>query len=648
VVDDRGAMKEPASSHRRAEGEATPQDPAGPGLPTVPRSRPPAGRSPVDDTGPAGSANGLAGRRSRGDPSQAADIPAWRVLLAYARPYRLTLVVGGLLSLATGAVGLALPLTAKRLVDDLAQDRSVTEALVWLAVLALANAGLGALGSYVLDRAAESVVLDARRRLVSHLVWLRIPAVDRSEPGDLMARVTADTTLLREVTTQSLVSAVTNTLMLLATITVMALLDPLLLVVTVAVLGGAQVVTGVVVPRISRAASRAQESVGAMGTALERVLGAMRTVKASGAEQRQAQRVDQAATQAWQAGVRAARWEALAGNTAGLAIQVSFIVVLGLGGARVASGAIEVGTLIAFLLYLYYLLPPMQGLIGAASQYQVGAAAVTRIRQAEQLPAEPDRAPAEPPQPGAAPAAVAFDQVHFRYRPELPEAHRGLSFTVPPRGMTAFVGPSGAGKTTVFSLIERFYEATSGRVLVDGREVRDWSLAELRAAIGYVEQDAPVLSGTLRENLLLGAPHASEDELAQVLGTTRLDGQVARLPDGLDTLVGHRGTRLSGGERQRVAIARALLRRPRLLLLDEATSQLDAVNEAALRDTIAEAARTTTVLVVAHRLSTVTMADRIVVIDAGRVRAVGTHAELLGADPLYAELAATQFLVPAD
>src|SRR5215203_3167487 len=138
-----------------------------------------------------------------------------------------------------------------------------------------------------------------------------------------------------------------------------------------------------------------------MGTALERVLGAMRTVKASGAEQREAQRVDQAATQAWQAGVGAAKWEALAGNTAGLAIQVSFIVVLGLGGARVASGAIDVGTLIAFLLYLYYLLPPMQGLVGAASQYQVGAAAVARIRHAEQLPAEPDRAPAEPPRPGA-------------------------------------------------------------------------------------------------------------------------------------------------------------------------------------------------------------------------------------------------------
>jgi ABC-type multidrug transport system fused ATPase/permease subunit len=428
----------------------------------------------------------------------------------------------------------------------------------------------------------------------------------------------------------------------------MALLDPLLLGVTVAVLGGAQAVIRLVVPRISRAAKDAQASVGVMGAALERALGHLRTVKASGAERRERGRVDRAATDAWRAGVRAAKWEALAGNTAGLAVQTSFIVVLGLGGARVTSGAIDVGTLIAFLLYLYYLMPPMSELIGAVSQYQVGAAAVARIQAVHNLPVEPDSRPeAEPPKPGGPPASVRLDQVHFRYRPELLEAHRGLRFTVPPRGMTAFVGPSGAGKTTVFSLIERFYEPDAGRVLVDGRDVRDWPLGELRAAIGYVEQDAPVLSGTLRENLMFGAPDASDDDLRAVLRTTRLDGQVARLPDGLDTLVGHRGTRLSGGERQRVAIARALLRRPRLLLLDEATSQLDAVNEAALRDTIAEAARTTTVLVVAHRLSTVTMADRIIVIDSGRVRAVGTHAELLDADPLYAELAATQFLTAA-
>jgi ATP-binding cassette subfamily C protein len=309
---------------------------------------------------------------------------------------------------------------------------------------------------------------------------------------------------------------------------------------------------------------------------------------------------------------------------------------------------------------------PIQLLEEAASQYQVAAAAVARIQEAERLPVEPADPPARLARPGPAaatrpasagqaasavpvpPATVAFEQVQFRYRPELPEVHHGVSFTIPPRGMTAFVGPSGAGKTTVFSLIERFYEPDSGRVLLDGTEVSDWPISQLRAAIGYVEQDAPVLSGSLRENLLLGAPNATEAEVAEVLRITRLTALVARLPDGLETAVGHRGTRLSGGERQRVAIGRALLRRPRLLLLDEATSQLDALNEAALRETVAETALMTTVLVVAHRLSTVTMADRIIVMDAGQVKAVGTHAELVASDPLYAELAATQFLASVD
>jgi ATP-binding cassette subfamily C protein len=292
-------------------------------------------------------------------------------------------------------------------------------------------------------------------------------------------------------------------------------------------------------------------------------------------------------------------------------------------------------------------MPPIQQVITAVSEYLVGAAAVARITEAQRLPVEPPSEPAASPPARTGPAAVRFERVRFRYRPELPEVHHGVSFTIPPGGMTAFVGPSGAGKTTVFSLIERFYDPVSGRVLIDGTHVQDWQLAGLRAAIGYVEQDAPALSGTLRENLLLGAPQASDDEVAGVLRVTRLDGLAGRLPAGLDTQIGHRGTRLSGGERQRVAIARALLRRPRLLLLDEATSQLDAVNEAALRDTIAEAARSVTVLVVAHRLSTVTMADQIIVMDAGQVRATGTHAEPVAADPLYAELAATQFLATA-
>ncbi|CAL9644268.1 Multidrug resistance ABC transporter ATP-binding_permease protein BmrA [Streptomyces sp. enrichment culture] len=573
--------------------------------------------------------------------------PAWRLLVSYVRPHRWGLLAGALLSLVTGATGLALPLVARELIDDLAHDRAVTGALLLMSALVIGNTVLGAVGSYVLRRAAESVVLGARRTLSSYLLRLRIAAVDRTEPGDLMARITSDTTLLREVTTDSLIGLGTGGLTLLATVALMGWVEPVLLAVTLGVLAVAGTLLGVVVPRIRRASKRAQEAVGVMGASLERVLGALRTVKASGAEPREERTLHDAARESWRMSVRAAKWSAAAGNTAGLAMQLAFITVLAVGGARVATGAIDIGTLVAFLLFVFYLMAPISQVVGAVTQYRAGSAALARIQEALRLPAEPAAPPAALPSPGAAPAAVAFEDVRFRYAEDLPYVHHGVTFSVPPQGLTAFVGPSGAGKTTVFSLIERFYDPESGVITVDGRDVADWALPELRAAIGYVEQDAPVLSGSLRDNLLLGNPDADEDALTRVLKTTRLDGLVARLPQGLDTLVGHRGTKLSGGERQRVAIARALLRRPRLLLLDEATSQLDAVNEAALRDTVADVARTTTVLVVAHRLSTVTAADRIVVMDAGRVRAVGTHRELVTSDPLYGELAATQFLATA-
>jgi ABC-type multidrug transport system fused ATPase/permease subunit len=331
------------------------------------------------------------------------------------------------------------------------------------------------------------------------------------------------------------------------------------------------------------------------------------------------------------------------------------------GGARVASGDMSIGDLIAFLLYLFYLADPITAASQGATQLQQGLAAVRRIDAVATLPVEEDEGaaaaastPAPPASPTAAatappasldgtPPLVVFDRVSFGYRPDRPEVLHEVSFEVPAHGVTAIVGPSGAGKTTLFALLERFYDADAGTIRFRGRELAAWPRAGLRGQIGYVEQEAPVLAGTLRDNLLYAAPGAGEEALRAVLAEARLEELVARLPDGLDTEIAARGASLSGGERQRIAIARALLRHPALLLLDEAASQLDAVNEMALRDTVARAGETRAVLAIAHRLSTVVSARRIVVLEAGRVRATGTHAELVQSDALYAELAATQF-----
>ena len=499
---------------------------------------------------------------------------------------------------------------------------------------------------WLLERTAERVVLGARRDLAARLLRLRLTAFDREAPGDLVARATSDSTLLGSVASTALVQLLAGTVTLVAAIVLMGVVDLVLLGVTVGVLVVVGSAVAVVLPRIMRATERQQEAVGALGAALERTLGGLRTVKASGAEERETRAMSAAAEQAYRRGMESAGYQAVVGTATGLMVQVAFLAVLGVGGARVASGDLAVADLIAFLLYLFYLTEPIASVAQGVTQLQQGLAAVKRIDAIAELPVEDETGEREPAGGRVAPAnepLVAFEAVSFRYRGDRPQALHEVSFEVPSRGVTAIVGPSGAGKTTLFALLERFYEPDSGAIRFAGRDLGTWPRAALRGQIGYVEQEAPVLAGTLRDNLLYAAPEAGDEALRAVLREARLEDLVARLPDGLDTEVAHRGATLSGGERQRIAIARALLRRPALLLLDEAVSQLDAVNEMALRDTVTRAAERCAVLAIAHRLSTVVSASRIVVLEHGRVRASGTHAELVQADELYAELAATQF-----
>lgn len=573
---------------------------------------------------------------------------SWRAIAGYARPYWKTLIAGGVLLTVGGFVGLAQPLIARRIVDSLGNDETIRDPIILLIGFIVIGALITAFGSYLLERTAESVVRGARMRLIDKILWLRLPSMERTQPGDLMSRVSSDTTLLRQAATYGFVQGLTQSILLIGIVIMMGYLDLVLLGVTIGVLALMGIIVTFAVPRIQRATKAAQESVGVIGANLERVLGAFRTVKASGAEPRERDEMAAATQDAWGHGVEVAKWQAIAGTAAWGSVQIAFLVVLGVGGARVANGSIPVSTLVAFLLYLFYLVGPIGQLVGAVVQFQQGSAALSRID--EVLTLEDERAETLIPtaaSPGG-PVSVEFDEVWFRYRPELEPVLKGVSFDIPPRGMTALVGPSGAGKTTIFSLIERFYIPEQGAIRLDGEDVAAIPLPRLRGMIGYVEQDAPVLAGTLRDNLRFAAPDVSDADILEAMERTRLTALLGRLPDGLDTSVGHRGLTLSGGERQRIAIARAFLRRPRLLLLDEATSQLDALNELALRETISDIARETTVLVVAHRLSTVTLADRIIVLDAGQVRAVGTHEQLVDLDELYRELAATQLLAVRD
>ncbi len=563
-----------------------------------------------------------------------------RALLVHVRPHRRTLVVAAVLGLLGAAAGLAQPLAAREVIEALGADESLAKPLVILSALVAAAAVVTAVHFWLLERTAQRIVLRAREALTGRVLRLRMSELDRLAPGDLVARATSDTTLLGEVASTGLVQLFNGTIALVGAVVLMAILDVPLLLVTLVVLALIAGSVGVILPRIMRATERAQAAVGEMGSVLERVLGAIRTVKASGAEGREAAALDQAAGNAYAEGMRNARYQALVGTSTGLAVQVAFLAVLGVGGARVADGSLAVGDLIAFLLYLFYISDPIAGIASGAVQLQAGIAAVRRLQEVETLAVEEDES-LTAAAAGDGPL-TRFDEVGFRYRDEGPMVLEGVSFEIPARGLFALVGPSGAGKTTLFALLERFYDPLEGSISLAGRDLRAWPRAELRAAIAYVEQEAPVLAGTLRDNLLYAAPEATEEELRAAVAATRLDGLVATLPDGLETEIGARGTTLSGGERQRIAIARALLRSPRLLLLDEASSQLDAVNEAALRAAVAAAAAERAVVAIAHRLSTVVAADRILLIEAGRVRAQGTHAELVEGDELYRELAATQ------
>ncbi|MFJ8085680.1 ABC transporter ATP-binding protein [Streptomyces sp. NPDC096205] len=561
--------------------------------------------------------------------------------------HRTTITAATVLTLAASALGLAQPLVAKQVVDASTGAGPVGASLLLLGALFAAEAATGALGRFLLEYTGEGVVRHLRHSLVNRLLRLEMREYGRHRGGDLIARVTADTTLLREVVSQALVDLVTGALAAAGALALMAWIDPLLLlVVTVTVLAAATVVASLL-SRIRTASESMQGAVGAIAADLERALGALPMVRVHRAEDREAARIGARVEEARDAGVRTARYAAVMSSAVELAVQGSFLLVLVIGGLRVSSGQDRsLGDLVAFLLYASYLVLPLSSVFRAAGLIQRGMGAHRRVDEVMALPEEPVDVRAVPDTPrgeaGDAPA-LRLDGVRFAYRPGQPVLD-GVTFSVPRRGQVALVGPSGAGKTTIFALIARFYEPDAGTLYFDGHPAARLDRRTCRARIAVVDQDNHVVHGTLHDNITYGVPDATAADVERVLLLTRLHAVAERLPGGLHGAVGEHGAALSGGERQRVALARALLTGPRILLLDEPTSHLDAANEAALTAALREISRTCAVLVIAHRLSTVQHADRIVVLDAGRVIAQGRHEELLVTSDVYRTLAESQTL----
>lgn len=589
----------------------------------------PARHSPaVDDTG-----NQLKSASSTTKPLRA----LWLML----RRHKLPLSIAVVLSAFSALVSLAQPVVINRLIDNVGSGPIA--GFVWLLLGLLVAASLiGAVQMYLLGRTAETAVYGTRRQLIAQMLRLPIRTFDTQRTGDLVTRLGSDTTLVRTAITGGLVDALGSLVTIVGAIILMAILDPLMLGVVITVLVITMVIMVSVSSLIEKYTVQTQEAVGALGADMERSLSAIRTIRAHNAQERMNAELDGQARTAWTHSLKIAKIEAALWPLAGTAMQLSFLAVLGIGGIRVAAGDISVADLVTFVLFLFMVAMPLGTLFGAVTTVRSAMGALTRIHQV----LDTDREPVDGKQVALTEGEVVFDEVSFSYTEDGAlddDILHNVSFTVPAGTMTALVGPSGAGKSTSLTLLERFYDPASGEIRIDGHPLATISRDSLRAAIGYVEQDAPVLAGSVRYNLHLANPAATDrqcwDALAQVNLGDRFTGQ-----EGLDTPLGERGVSLSGGERQRLALARVLLSDAPIMLLDEPTAAVDSHNEQLILDAINATAKNRTLIVVAHRLSTVTDADQIVVMENGRVESLGTHRQLLESSELYRDLASRQLL----
>ncbi|EWC60873.1 hypothetical protein UO65_3803 [Actinokineospora spheciospongiae] len=575
-----------------------------------------------------------------------------KVLWGLVRQQRGTLLPAAGLSVLGAVAALAQPVVVNAIITAVQHGDPGAALAVGACALFLAVGVIMSVQQYLLQRMGEGVVLSARRSLVSALLRLPIAEFDRRRSGDLVSRVSSDTTVLRLALARGVLAGVGGTVTVIGALGALVYIDALLFGLTVLVALVFAAITAVLAKGVRRASQEVQAQVGVLTAAVDRAVRGIRTIRAGNSTDRQEELLQRHATASWHAGLRLARASSVIEPMSVLTTQAMLIIVLGVGGYRVAAGQLAMPDLVSFLMFVFLLVAPLGQIFAAVGTLGSSLGALDRIQEIRDLPSEDEvrrRAavvPTAPADGGGARHALSFHDVRFGYDtggggdPALD----GVSFDIERGARVALVGPSGAGKSTALNLVVGFYPPESGTITVGGVDAATLTAAQLRAGVAYVEQDAPALAGTLRENLTLTAPGATDVECWEALSAVNLTGLVQRSSRGLDSEVGESGVALSGGERQRLAIARALLSRPEVLLLDESTSNLDGHNEMLARQAVQRASAGCTLLVVAHRLSTVVDSDLILVFDGGRIVARGTHEGLLTRSGLYRELATHQLI----
>src|SRR5919199_943401 len=560
-------------------------------------------------------------------------------LLGFLRPYRWSLVVSIVLAAAAQAASIALVRLTQSVID--LAIRPEDHHMLWVLVAAIA--GLGAVKAilmagrrFISGRQALGVEFDMRNALYSHLLRLSFGFYDRHQTGQLMSRATVDLQGVRFFLGYGLIFFFQNALTVVFVTAVLLVFQWKLALIALAITP-VLVVLAYRYSHVSHPTLReVQQKLADVATVAEENIVGVHVVKAFAQEESEAEKFRSRSDRVFEQSVEANRQRALYVPFISWVPMVAQAAVLLVGARMVTSGELSVGGFVAFNLYLGMLVMPLRSLGMWIGQAQRATASGERIFQIMDEPEEvTDRPDAQELPPGG--GHIRFEDVRFEYLPGR-AVLEDVTLDVPPGRTIALIGHTGSGKTTLTSLVPRFYDVTAGRVVVDGADVRDVTLRSLRQAIGVIAQDTFLFSATVRENITFGAPDLSDEQVERVARLAQAHEFVERLPDGYDTVIGERGITLSGGQRQRLAIARAIAVDPRILILDDATASVDASTEARIRLGLRAAMEGRTTIIIAHRLSTISLADEIVVVDAGRIAARGTHEELLETSVVYRDI----------